>query len=379
VGEEIAFPGVAGHRRVQALLGRAIQRGRLHHAIVLVGPSGVGKTTLARGLGCALACTERPGVGCGTCPTCTRILADRHTDFVTVRSSGKGNLLRVEQAEELALQSQQAPFEAARHVIVIDGAERLHEAAANKLLKAIEEPRPNVHWVLVTANERELLPTILSRCLVLVLDRVDDAAVDQVLERDACARGEALDVQRRGIAVRLAQGCPGVALTLVEDHALADARALTAAAIEATLAGPEAIFAGEKSRLWSAFQDAVQAIPDAEEQPPDPVIVVKGKGPRGKKSRARAGRPAAAEPSSRSDLTPARQRAAAGRLADLWLLHLRERLRGGAGLPGLPDLAGVAPDRLVRHIARVQAFQDALARNPNVRLALEATLLELTE
>lgn len=371
VTDEVRFPGVVGHARVQTMLARAMGRGRLHHGLVLVGPRGVGKATLARGLACALICSETPGQGCGECNACARVLAHHHTDFVVVEAEGKGNIIRVEQAEEIGLRSQHAPFESKAHVIVFDPADRLHESAANKLLKAIEEPREGVYYVLLTTNEREIIPTILSRCMVLQVDRLDEDSARTVVDRELQSRELEVGADRVRVAVQLSQGCPGVALELITDESLDAARELTAAAIDAAIEGPPAIFGGSKSPLWLAWDEAVKSIKEEEpEDDADAVIVVKGKGKRRKRK--------AKKSSGRSDVTPAKQRAAAGRLAELWLLHVREQLRGAKGLEGLPKLTGLGSAKLARQVERVQAFQESLLRNPNVRLALEQTLLELS-
>jgi DNA polymerase-3 subunit delta' len=298
-------------------------------------------------------------------------LAHHHTDFVVVEAEGKGNIIRVEQAEEIGLRSQHAPFESKAHVIVFDPADRLHESAANKLLKAIEEPREGVYYVLLTTNEREIIPTILSRCMVLQVDRLDEDSARTVVDRELQSRELEVGADRVRVAVQLSQGCPGVALELITDESLDAARELTAAAIDAAIEGPPAIFGGSKSPLWLAWDEAVKSIKEEEpEDDADAVIVVKGKGKRRKRK--------AKKSSGRSDVTPAKQRAAAGRLAELWLLHVREQLRGAKGLEGLPKLTGLGSAKLARQVERVQAFQESLLRNPNVRLALEQTLLELS-
>jgi hypothetical protein len=114
--------------------------------------------------------------------------------------------------------------------------------------------------------------------------------------------------------------------------------AVVRSAMEAAAEGSGGIFAGEKAPLWAAWSQASG-----------------GAGP---------GR-------------PARERNACARATDLWLLHLREHLRGGDGLPGLPSPRGDVPG-LLHQIDRLQALREALLRNPNVRLALEQTLLELS-
>lgn len=355
----ISFPGVVGHAHATARLSRAIARGTLHHGLILMGPRGIGKAALARGLACALHCRVQPSVGCGTCDTCRRILGNLHPDVEWVTPDEPGGSIKVDVARELANRLQRDTFETGsdHHVVVLDPADALTEQAYNALLKSIEEPRPGVRFLMITSTPDNLLPTIRSRCLpvrlgplpIEALDRVLDAVLEQRRAEAEAAGQEPSpppDPERRALAVRLCGGSVGQALELLVDPSLPDVMTLVRAAMEAAAEGPAGIFGGDKGPLWSAWTQASG-----------------GSGP---------GR-------------PARERAACGRAVDLWLLHLRERLRGEAGLPGLPatTTAGAAAEagevpRLLHQLDRLQALREGLLRNPNVRLALEQTLLELT-
>jgi DNA polymerase-3 subunit delta' len=343
------FPGVLGHRQAQARLSRAIARDQLHHGLILMGPRGIGKAALARGLACALHCPERPAVGCGTCITCRRILGNVHAGVEHVTPDEDGGTIKVEVARELSNRLQHAPFEGQHHVVVLDPADALTPQAYNALLKAIEEPRPGVCFVMITTHPEGLLPTIRSRCLPVRLGPLPPELVARVLDDVLAGRRQAAvaegrepppepDRQRRELAVRLCQGSVGQALELLVDASLPDVLAVVRSAMEAAADGPAGIFGGEKAALWSAWAQASG-----------------GAGP---------GR-------------PARERSACARATDLWLLHLREHLRGGEGLPGLPAPRGDVP-ALLHQLDRLQALREALPRNPNVRLALEQTLLELS-
>jgi DNA polymerase-3 subunit delta' len=332
---------VWGHGRAQARLSRAIARDQLHHGLIFVGPPGIGKAALARGLGCALHCTVRPSVGCGTCNTCRRVLAGTHAGMERIEPEADAVTIKVAAARELSNRVEHAPFEGRAHVVVFDPAEALTEQALNALLKTLEEPRPGVHFVMLATRLEALLPTILSRCLVVRLGRLEHAEVDQVL-RETLAKSEAdtskVDEARIALAVRLADGRAGLATELVLDPSLESALALLCRAIEASRQGPEGIFAGDKSPLWSAWSEVIGSV--------------------------KTGR-------------PARERAAAARTAELWLLHLRECIRGASGLPGVPAEDTADPPKLLRKLDRIQTLLEGLERNPNARLALEQTLLEI--
>src|SRR5690606_29972520 len=137
----------------------------------------------------------------------------------------------------------------------------LNEQALNALLKTLEEPRPGVHFVMITTRLDALLPTVLSRCLVVRLGRLDDATVEHSL-RDAMARPAEtprpeVPAERIALAVRLCEGSAGLAVDLALDPSLDAALALVRAAMEAAREGPAGIFGGERSPLWTAWSEAV--------------------------------------------------------------------------------------------------------------------------
>jgi DNA polymerase-3 subunit delta' len=349
-GSQDRLAGVRGHAELLLRLARAIARAQLHHSMVFVGPKGVGKATVARALARALHCKVAPAVGCRGCTSCHRIDADLHAGVEWIVPEAPGGKIKVETARELATRVLSAPYEGDAHVVVFDPAEALTEQAWNALLKTIEEPRPGVHFISIAQGLDGLLPTILSRSAVVRFGRIADEEVglvlDDALAKHAAAQNEdAIEVPpaRRELAMRLAEGSPGLAVELALDASLDVIHRLLSEAVAAARRGPAAIFAGERGGLGQAFADATA-------------------GPTTGK--------------------PARERLAVGRMAELWLVHLRERIRGREGVPGLvPDggelRAHDGAAGSLRAAALLLDLQDRLERNANARLVLEHTLLEL--
>jgi len=332
------------------MLSRAIARDQLHHGLLFIGVGGVGKATVARGMGCALHCKVEPAVGCGTCNDCQRVLSGAHAGVEWVAPEGAAGMIKGDAARALANRLQHAPFEGDRHLVVFDPGHALNETALNVLLKSIEEPAPGVHFVFIVTHTETLLPTIVSRCLPvrfgpLAPDTLQTVLTAAVAQRAAAAEDEgepAVDVPeaRLALAVRLSQGSAGTAVNLALDEGLDAQLDLLGHAVRATLEGPAMIFGGDKSPLWQAWTEAYGG--------------------------AGAAR-------------PARERAACSRLTELWLLDLSGRMRGQDGLPGTPKRDTSAGDFHVRELDLLLALREGLDRNPNVRLALEQTLLELSQ
>ena len=352
---------------------------------MLVGPRGVGKATFARGLACALLCPQRPAQGCGECPTCRRVLAGNHPDVDWLLPDGKAGTISVDSARACHVRQAHAPYEGPAYVVVVDPADALGEGAGNALLKTIEEPRPGIHFLLLTTNLQGMLPTILSRALPVQIGRLTDDIVADIVADTLFARALEVPGERRDMAVLLAEGSAGVALELASDPGLERCLELLRQALAAVQQGPRAIFGGDLSPLWIAWNAAVgvgvgepEPAPEAEPPAPEPAPPGKKPKPASKPKKAEAD----AKPGKPKD-APALQRAAVRRLTELWILHLREQMRGRAGLPGVSAGAHAAvtvasPAQLVRTIAALQQLEARVERMGNVRLTLEQTLLELT-
>lgn len=196
------FDDVPGQEKVKEMFARALRERTLSHAYLLSGPEGLAKTAFARELAVALvsACG-----GCGACPECERARRGIHPDLHVVER--EGDLIRFEQVGPVIADLSLKPFAAGRRVWVIPEVEYLHPAAANKLLKSIEEPPDYVYFLLVTDRLERVLPTIVSRCQQVEFRPLSDEQVATYLrERYGLGGAEAAALARlSGGAVERAQ------------------------------------------------------------------------------------------------------------------------------------------------------------------------------
>ena len=226
---------------------RALRTRRVHHAYLFDGPDGVGKELAAFGLAQALVCeTPTPThEACGTCSACVRSAPDaklrrpKHPDIVVLeralyepaqigRRTPETQDLSIDQIRTLVLShASYAPHEGRARVFVLRRAEELSIAAANALLKTLEEPIDKMHFVLLTSQPDALLPTILSR-----VQRVRFAPLPEGVVVDLLAeRGIAREVAER--VAPLADGSMETALSLCDEEATAAREAFVSAALEA--------------------------------------------------------------------------------------------------------------------------------------------------
>jgi DNA polymerase III subunit delta' len=156
-----------GQPRALAQLRSGIVSGRLHHAYLFAGPSGVGKADAALRFAQAVNCAVDVE-GCGRCESCIAIARGSHPDLLTLVSGGldgPSRDIKVQQVRELCASLQLNPVVAARKVARILDADRMNPSAQNALLKTLEEPPSRTILILVTSSEDQLLGTVRSRCL----------------------------------------------------------------------------------------------------------------------------------------------------------------------------------------------------------------------
>ncbi len=197
------FADIVGQARAVARLRRAVMHERVPSALLLFGPAGLGKRTLAEALAARLLCLDGGDDACGACAHCARVARGVHPDVRIVEREEDRRDIRVEQVRELARWLSLQPLMATRKVVIVDGAHLLNEHGQNALLKTLEEP-PGASVLVLTAPSAALvLPTVRSRCQLVRLDLLSLAEVEQAL----VARGVAVERARQ--LAPLAEGCPG--------------------------------------------------------------------------------------------------------------------------------------------------------------------------
>jgi DNA polymerase III subunit delta' len=257
------FNDFLGNTTAVEHLRTAIAAGRLPHSLILAGPSGAGKYTLALMLAMAVECERQPrdlwsngqslASFCGVCKNCTRIasasnleeqvdqavaareelretdkketrvLIQPHPDVLIVPPDPPQLLIKLGQVRTVIHRSHSLPGEAPRKIFIFTAANFMKEAA-NSLLKVLEEPPATVHIIILAENPGELLPTIRSRCAMVRLGALPVEEIEMLL----ADRRTDIAPKQRNLIARLAQGAAGKALGF-------DLAAYTAARADAVL------------------------------------------------------------------------------------------------------------------------------------------------
>ncbi|WP_244457307.1 DNA polymerase III subunit gamma/tau [Roseomonas fluvialis] len=213
------FDDLIGQDALVRTLRNAFAQGRVHHAFLLTGVRGVGKTTTARIIARALNCIGVDGKGgptadpCGVCAECRAILADRHPDVTEMDAASNNG---VDDVRELREALRFRPAQGRQKVFILDECHMLSAAAFNALLKTLEEPPPSVTFVLATTELRKVPVTIRSRCQVFSLRRVPQEMLRDHFAGIAAKEDVAVEAEALGMIARAADGSVRDGLSLLD-------------------------------------------------------------------------------------------------------------------------------------------------------------------
>ena len=225
---KLSWANLFGHAATVNLLKKNIADGTFPHAVIFSGIEGLGKRLAAEICAAALLC-ENPvgGEPCGTCENCHQVAAKSHPDFLVVEpeDSKTTRNIKIGQIREMQAQASLSPINSSRRVVILDGADFMNAAAANSMLKTLEEPTSQTIFILLTANRSSLLMTIRSRCRTINFAKLSAAEI-----RDELIRREIDEATAQSLSI-IANGSFGRALAL-KDSDSAQVRELALTTLE---------------------------------------------------------------------------------------------------------------------------------------------------
>src|SRR5579863_6447920 len=209
---------IVGHEHAIDRLRRTLAAEQVRHAYMLSGPEHIGKSLLAHRFAQTLLCTGGPDPQgapqspCNFCLSCRKVMHHNHPDMHVIRKAPDKQFIIIEQIRALQSDSARRTLEGRRNIFIIEDAHEMNPAAANCLLKTLEEPEPDVVLLLTVPDPGLLLPTILSRVQQVMMHLLTTSQIKTALEKQW-----EVEPQEASLIAALAAGRMGWAIRAVED------------------------------------------------------------------------------------------------------------------------------------------------------------------
>jgi DNA polymerase-3 subunit gamma/tau len=227
------FSELYGQEHVVKALASALDSGRLHHAYLLTGTRGVGKTTIARILAKSLNCIKGvTSTPCGVCEACQAIDAGRFVDLLELDAASNTG---IDNMRDILDNARYAPTTGRYKVYLIDEVHMLSKAAFNSMLKTLEEPPEHVKFVLATTDPQKIPVTVLSRCLQFNLKALPASLIATRLEQILTAERIPFDAAALARIARAARGSMRDALSVLDQAIAHGAGEVRVASVHALL------------------------------------------------------------------------------------------------------------------------------------------------
>ena len=176
----MSLEDIIGQEEITNTLKKSIVKQNVFHAYIFEGPDGMGKKKAAFNFAKAVLCIQPDGDSCGKCTACQKMDNNAHPDYIFIEPDGTS--IKDVQIEDMQKNISKKPIEGQNTVVVINKSDSMTVRAQNRLLKTLEEPNAHVIIILLTHNANMLLPTIVSRCMILKFKPVSDSVIKNYLK-----------------------------------------------------------------------------------------------------------------------------------------------------------------------------------------------------
>lgn len=275
-----SFEDLLGQDALVRTLRNAFAQNRIHHAFVLTGVRGVGKTTTARIIAKGLNCIGPDGTGgptmqpCGVCDNCRSIAEDRHVDVLEMDAASRTG---IDDVREIIESVRYRPVSARYKVFIVDEVHMLSKNAFNALLKTLEEPPEHVKFIFATTEIRKVPVTVLSRCQRFDLKRIDASVLMTLFNKVTAAEKIAVEDEALLMIARAADGSARDGLSILDQAmALSDGKTVTTALVR------EMLGVVDRARIYDLFEavmagriaDALAELRGMYDNGADPVVII---------------------------------------------------------------------------------------------------------